>query len=211
MNYLEIIGTLLGLVYLWLEYKASIYLWPVSIIMPAVYIFVYLEAGLYADFAISVYFLLASAYGWFYWKQHRETKVHHDKRKNLHAIEENPTEKEKRNQGIQPTPKEIIPTLSAIFTGAWLTIAFFLIRFTDSTVPWADSFTTALSMVGMWMLSRKFVEQWLVWMVVDTVSFGLYLYKDLYFTAVLYGIYAVIAVFGYIKWQKLLKKEYENH
>ena len=67
-NCLEIAGTCVGLIYLWLEYKASIYLWIVGVVMPAIYIFVYYEAGLYADFAINVYYLLAAAYGWLSWK-----------------------------------------------------------------------------------------------------------------------------------------------
>ena len=68
MNYLEIIGTIIGLLYLWLEYRASIYLWIAGIIMPAIYIFVYYKAGLYADFGINIYYLLAAVYGWIIWK-----------------------------------------------------------------------------------------------------------------------------------------------
>lgn len=69
MNYLEVFGTLVGLAYLWLEYKASIYLWIASIIMPAIYIIVYYQAGLYADFGINIYYLIASVYGWIIWKK----------------------------------------------------------------------------------------------------------------------------------------------
>ena len=74
---------------------------------------------------------------------------------------------------------------------------------TDSTVPWWDAFTTALSIVGMWMLARKWLEQWWVWMLVDVVSCGLYIYKGIYFYAALYGIYAVVAWYGYRKWKGL--------
>ena len=70
MNYLEIVGTLVGLLYLWFEYKASIWLWPVSVIMPAIYIVVYYQVGLYADSGISVYYLLAGIYGWWVWLRH---------------------------------------------------------------------------------------------------------------------------------------------
>ena len=86
-------------------------------------------------------------------------------------------------------------------------IAWLLINFTDSNVPWLDSFTTALSIVGMWMLARKYVEQWWAWIGVDAVSTGLYIYKGLDFTAALYGLYTIIAIFGYFKWKKLMKKE----
>ena len=87
-----------------------------------------------------------------------------------------------------------------------IVIVSILIQYTDSTVPWLDSFTTALSIVAMWMLARKYVEQWLIWIVVDTVSAGLYIYKGLYFTAGLYAFYAIIAYFGYKEWRRLMKE-----
>ena len=67
LNFLEIFGTIVGLVYLWLEYRASIYLWIAGIVMPAIYIFVYYKAGLYADFGINIYYLIAAIYGWVFW------------------------------------------------------------------------------------------------------------------------------------------------
>ena len=97
--------------------------------------------------------------------------------------------------------------LIAVFAVTLAGIAWVLINFTDSNVPWLDSFTTALSIVGMWMLARKYVEQWWAWIGVDAVSTGLYIYKGLDFTAALYGLYTIIAIFGYFKWKKLMKKE----
>ena len=84
------------------------------------------------------------------------------------------------------------------------------IRYRDSTVPWWDSLTTSLSIIAMWMLAHKYVEQWLVWLVVDIVSCGIYIYKDLYFTSFLYGLYTVIAFFGYLKWKQLMNLSYER-
>ena len=75
LNFLEIFGTIVGLIYLWLEYRASIYLWIAGIVMPAIYIFVYYKAGLYADFGINIYYLIAAIYGWFFWMWgHRKKK-----------------------------------------------------------------------------------------------------------------------------------------
>lgn len=182
MNWLEIIGCLTGLLYLWLEYRASIYLWPVSIIMPAIYLAVYYEAGLYADFGINVYFLLASAYGWLAWRRGKK-----DSGSNASG-------------NIRRFPVRLIPAAAAALVACHLLIAWILIRFTDSTVPWLDSFTTAASIIAMWMLARKYAEQWLVWIAVDLVSCGLYVYKELYFTAALYLLYSVIAVAGYRNW-----------
>lgn len=186
MNYLEIVGVLLGLLYLWLEYKVSIWLWAVGIIMPAVYIVIYYEAGLYADSGINAYYLLAGVYGWIMWLRHAS------------AVKE---------RKIVHTPVKLIVPMAAAFTALLLIIAWVLIRFTDSTVPWLDSFTTALSFVAMWMLAYKYLEQWLVWLVVDVVSCGLYVYKGLDYTAVLYGLYAIIAFFGYLKWKRIMKTD----
>lgn len=185
MDYLEIIGTFVGLVYLWLEYKANIYLWVAGIIMPAIYIFVYYRAGLYADFGINIYYLLVAIYGWLLWRYGT---------------------KEKKEFPITRMPAKYLSRLIIILLILFFGIAYILVCHTDSTVPWLDSFPTALSIIAMWMLARKYIEQWLAWIVVDITCCGLYIYKELYFTGVLYGLYAVIAVFGYFKWKELMEK-----
>lgn len=190
LNYLEIVGTIIGLLYLYFEYKASIYLWLMSILMPMVYIFVYYDSGFYADMGINVYYLGASIYGWVVWLGGRTLK-----------------REEKVIRNIERTPLKYMLPMVVVAVVLLVAIALLLINFTDSTVPWGDSFTTALSVVAMWMLSRKYVEQWLVWLVVDVVCTGLYLYKGLYPTAALYGLYSVIAVLGYFKWLRLMKNE----
>lgn len=187
-NFLEIFGTIVGLLYLWFEYRASIYLWIVGIIMPAIYIFVYYDAGLYADFGINIYYLIAAVYGWFFWVWGR-------RKHSSNASKELP---------IVHTPRRYYLPLALVFALSFIGIAWILIYFTDSNVPWLDSFTTALSIVGMWMLARKYIEQWWAWIVVDIVCCGLYIYKDLYFTSALYGLYSIIAIFGYFKWKKLM-------
>ena len=185
---LEIIGTLIGLVYLWLEYRASIYLWIASIIMPAVYLFVYYDAGLYADFGINIYYLLAAVYGWWVWKYGNK-------------------EKQGEELPITRMPRGKWKMAAAMYLVFQLLIAWILIRYTDSNVPWCDAFTTALSMVAMWMLARKYLEQWLVWIVVDVVSVALYLYKGLFFAAGLYALYAIIAVYGYWNWKNMMEQK----
>ena len=192
-EFLEIIGTIVGLVYLYLEYKASIHLWIAGIIMPAIYIFIYWDAGLYADFGINVYYLLAALYGWFLWKYGNKNK-----NKCSEASADN-------GLPISKIPKRLIFPSIMVFVLTFILILYILISFTDSNVPYLDSFTTALSIVGMWMLARKFIEQWWVWIVVDLVSAGLYVYKELYMTSGLYALYAVIAFFGYLNWKKLMR------
>ena len=193
MNYLEIIGTLVGLIYLWLEYKASIWLWIANVIMPAIYIFIYYQAGLYADFGINIYYLIISFYGIYYWWKGRKTSERNGQSKDEELL-------------ITRTPMQTWKQLAVVGIGLLVAIAFILIQYTDSTVPWMDSLTTALSIVAMWMLARKYVEQWLVWIVVDALSAGLYVYKELYSTAGLYALYTVIAYFGYKEWIRLMKE-----
>ena len=191
MNYLELAGTIIGLVYLWLEYKASYYLWIASLIMPSVYVIVYYQAGLYADLGINIYYVLASIYGLIYWS------IGSKKSKEV-AHEEIP---------VGYTPRQLYLPLLGAMSILTIGIAQILIAFTDSNVPWSDSFTTALSIVAMWMLSRKYVEQWLVWLVVDVVCSILYIYKGLYFTSGLYALYSFIAYFGYLKWKEMIKDQ----
>ena len=211
MQYLEIIGTLVGLLYLYFEYKASIWLWLAGVVMPAIYIFVYYSAGFYADMGINVYYLVASAYGWAMWLRKgsrtecveavRETDDSHadeSARKEAQGALERP---------IATTPRRAWLPLLLVFLVFFVLIAWILIRYTDSTVPYGDSFTTALSIVGLWMLAQKYVEQWLVWVAVDVVCAGLYFFKGLYPTAVLYTLYSVIAIFGYFKWLKMMKQQ----
>ena len=177
---LEITGFLVGLLYLYWEYKADWRLWIASVVMPAISLFVYWRAGLYADFGIDIYYLLIAVYGFYVWRrgggeQHEE----------LH---------------ITRTPRLMWPLLVLAFILIYLAIAYVLIHFTDSTVPWWDALNTSLSIVAMWMLARKWVEQWLVWLVVDAISVGLYIYKGIPFYAVLYALYTIIAWFGYRRW-----------
>lgn len=183
---LELIGTLVGLIYLWLEYRASIYLWAASIVMPAIYIFVYYDAGFYTDFGINIYYLGAALYGWAVWKYGNKTNV-------------------QAEFPITHIPTRNILKAALVFAIAFVAIAWLLIHHTDSNVPWCDAFTTALSIIGMWMLARKYVEQWWVWMMVDAVCVGLYIYKELHFTAALYALYAIVSIFGWMNWKNIMK------
>ena len=192
-QYIELLGTAVGIVYLWQEYHASIHLWITSIIMPAIYLYVYYNAGLYADFGINIYYLAIALYGWLAWRYNFSLRGRKGNSKEL---------------AISHIERKRLPVLAVLFLLLWAGIALILTSFTDSTVPLSDAFTTSLSIVGMYMLARKYVEQWCVWLIVDIASSALYVYKELYFTAALYAVYAIIAIFGYRKWKEMIN--YEN-
>ena len=178
---LQIVGTTLGLLYLWLEYKANIWLWIVGAIMPVVHGVLYFQSGIYADAAMQLYYVLAGVYGLVVWKRRPKKSDHGD---------------------IRHTPMKWIVPLVAVYAVLHVAFYFFLSECTDSRVPLFDSMSTALSIVAMWMLSRKLVEQWLVWLVVDMISVGLYIYKGIPITAGLYALYCILAVAGYVRWRR---------
>ena len=152
--------------------------------MPCVHGLLYYRSGLYADCAMQLYYVLAGLYGLIAWLVGHKSK-------------DKPLK-------IRCTPIYIAFSLVAIYGVLHILLYYLLVRFTDSTVPFWDSMTTAMSMVAMWMLSRKYVEQWLVWCVVDAITVGLYIYKGIPLTAGLYTLYTALAVVGYLRWRRMI-------
>jgi nicotinamide mononucleotide transporter len=187
-HWLDITTTLLGLAYILLEYKASIWLWLIGFVMQALDIILYYDKGLYADCGMEFYYIAMTVYGFTTWKWGHK---HNQK-----TDEELP---------ISHFKKSLILPWTLATLAIWGLIYWLLVSYTDSRVPLADSFTTALSFVGIWALARKYLEQWLVWIAVDVVTCLLYFYKDIPFKASLYALYVGIAVFGYVKWRKMMK------
>ena len=144
-----------------------------GLVMPVVHGTLYFQTGLYADFGMNVYYFLASVYGWLVWRNAPKTE---------------------KGGGISRTPARRWPMIAAAYAAIHLFIYWVLVTFTNSTVPFWDSLTTSLSIVGMWMLSRKYLEQWFVWFVVNLVTVGLYFYKEIPLTALLYTIYLTMSL-----------------
>jgi nicotinamide mononucleotide transporter len=114
---------------------------------------------------------------------------------------------QKKALPIRHFPKRLVLPWGLATLAIWGFIYFLLVTFTNSNVPLADSFTTALSIVGIWALANKYLEQWLIWIAVDVVTSVLYLYKDIPFKASLYALYVVIALCGYFKWERMMKAD----
>jgi nicotinamide mononucleotide transporter len=181
-HWLDITTTLLGLLYILFEYRASVWLWFVGFLMQTLGIVLYYQKGLYADCGMEFYYLSMTVYGYWKWV-HGST--------------------EKKELPITRFPRRLIIPWLAVILAIWGIIYWLLITFTNSNVPAADSFTTALSIVGIWALAHKYLEQWFIWIAVDVVTCVLYFYKDIPFKAGLYALYVVIAIFGYKKWKRM--------
>ena len=182
-HWLDITTTILGLLYILFEYRASAWLWFVGFLMQTLGIVLYYQKGLYADCGMEFYYLSMTIYG--YWKWVRGAA-------NQQALP------------ITRFPRKLIIPWCALILAVWGIIYWLLITFTNSNVPLIDSFTTALSIVGIWALAHKYLEQWFIWIVVDVVTCGLYFYKDIPFKGGLYALYIIIAVFGYRKWKQMI-------
>jgi len=192
LYWLDFLTTVLGLLYIWLEYRAHIALWVVGIIMPALDVYLYYSHGLYGDAGMAVYYTLAAVYGLCIWKFKKTRKL-------------------KQELPIINMPRRLYLPTTLFFFVTWGLTYYILVTWTNSTVPLLDSFTNALSFVGLWALARKYLEQWFFWMVVDMVCTILYIQKGIPFKAGLYGLYVVIAVMGYYKWKGMMKTTTQTH
>lgn len=235
-HWLDIVTTILGLIYLVLEYRASIALWVVGIVMPAMDIYLYWSHGLYGDAGMAVYYTLAAIYGYAVWKFGAKWKRMLKRKASGAAGSDKALDADGSDKAVDVAgsdravdaagsdkavdaaggsseelpitffPRRLILRTLGFFLLAWAATYYVLVAYTNSTVPLLDAFTNALSFVGLWALARKYVEQWLFWIAVDVVCCYLYVVKGIPFKAGLYGLYVVIAVLGYIKWKGLAKK-----
>lgn len=226
-HWLDIVTTILGLIYLVLEYRASIALWVVGIVMPAMDIYLYWSHGLYGDAGMAVYYTLAAIYGYAVWKFGAKWKRMLKRKASGAAGSDKALDTDGSDKAVDAAgsdkvvdaaggsseelpitffPRRLILRTLGFFLLAWAATYYVLVAYTNSTVPLLDAFTNALSFVGLWALARKYVEQWLFWIAVDVVCCYLYVVKGIPFKAGLYGLYVVIAVMGYIKWKGLAKK-----
>lgn len=183
-NWVEVSGALLGFLYILLSIRQNKWCWPIGLLTSVLYIYVFLVTKFYADMLLQVYYVGASIYGWYNWT-HGETQ----------KSETLPVRRVDKREWIW---------ISLVILLLFAVIAFVLRDYTDSPVPYWDAFTTAGSFVATWMLAKKMIENWVLWVVVDAVSLGLYVYKGLYPTVGLFAIYTTLAVIGYMQWKKEL-------
>ncbi|MDD5185584.1 MAG: nicotinamide riboside transporter PnuC [Paludibacter sp.] len=183
-NWIEIVGAILSLIYLYLSIKQKISLWVFGFFASAFYIVVFFQTKFYADMSLQFYYLVVSVYGWINWKYGT-----HQAGKELPATR---------------TGKKLIWQLALASVLIYVVYYIVLAKFTDSTIPKADSLVGMLSVVGTWMLARKLLENWLVWIVADGLATGLFFYKELYPTAVIFIIYTIMAVVGFLQWKKTM-------
>lgn len=184
---LEWCGVFTGVLCVWLAAKNNIYNWPVAIISVVIYIFIFFESNLYADMGLQFYFFFTNIYGWYYWSRHRN----------------NP---EASRPIVNITKKELLFSLIGVIIFTFL-LGQLLYKNTNASLPYLDSFCTACSLIAQIFLARKVIQNWLIWIFVDIIYVGMYIYKDLYATAIMYALYIYIASVGYLDWKKTYREQ----
>ena len=210
-NYIEIFGAVTGIIYVFLEIRQTIWLWPVGIITSAVYIWIFLTSKFYADMSLQGYYLIISLLGWYWWAKGAGLRANGTEHRAQGAGQKEEWEKGRRGDREN---SELKVTRMKLRTGVILAVVFILlyfamwlvlIRFTDSPVPVRDSFITSLSIIATWMLARKIYEHWYLWIVVNFVSAVLFLTRGLYPTVILYVVYGIMSFVGLAAWKKTIK------
>ncbi len=184
LNPLETLAVITGLVCVWLTVKENIWCWPVGIVSVCCYAVIFFQVKLYADMGLQVIYIALSVYGWYEWlrggKDHGELEVSQTTMR-LHSV------------------------LAAIALVGTFVMGWSLSRYTDASLSYLDSAMAVLSLIAQWMMARKFLECWLVWISVNVFSIGKYFLSALYPTMALYAVFLVLAVMGYREWRTSLR------
>lgn len=180
-NALEVVAAFFGVVSVWLSTREHIASWPTAIVNVALYFVVFQRAKLYADMGLQVVYLALSIYGWYEWKFGGADRTE------LH---------------VTRTSRTQAATLLALGVSFALLLGVYLDRHTDAALPWIDSAAVATSLAAQWMMTRKLLENWLVWVAVDVVYVAMFITKGLFVTSVLYAIFLLLAAQGFFQWRR---------
>lgn len=237
-NYIELFGAVTGIIFVFLEIRQSLWLWPVGIITSAVYIWVFFTGKLYADMSLQGYYLIISVLGWYWWVKGAGRRAQGSERRaqgtrelahpNSPFEEPVPLQRDGQEYHVADSPfeggrgdvfkdseNEKLPVthikvktgivlafvFTFLYTGMWIVLE----KLTDSPVPGWDSFITSLSIIATWMLARKIIEHWYLWIVVNSVAVILFMSRGLYPTGVLYAVYFAMSFIGLKEWKKTIK------
>ncbi len=187
IDILELAGLVFGLLAVWFLIKQNILTWPAGIIYIFISFVIFWRIQLYGDFILHVFFLILNVYGWLYWKKGNEKKELHVTALTL-----------KQNAILLG-----ITTIGVVFFGYFLAhLPQLVYGLTPASVPYWDATTSILSVTAMWLTTQKKIENWYYWFAVDILACGIYMYKGIHFYSVLYGVYIILAVWGYLAWRK---------
>ena len=186
MSWFEAVAVLFGIVSVWLSVKENIWSWPTAIVNVSLYFVIFYHQKLYADMGLQVFYAAISAYGWYHWlfggAQHSRLQV-------------------------SRTPRPLWLLLPVLWVAASLGLGTLLDRTTDAALPYMDSALTSGSLIAQWMMTRKYVGNWSVWILLDVAYVGVFINRGLYLTAFLYAVFLVLAAKGRLEWRRSLEAQ----
>jgi nicotinamide mononucleotide transporter len=189
MNWLEPVAVATGIISVYLSVKQKIWSWPTALVNVALYFVVFREQKLYADMGLQVIYFVLSLYGWYEWLYGGENRT---------------------ELKVSRADPRMAISLAAIAVVGVAVLGTLFARFTDAALPYVDSATATTSLVAQWMMTRKVLENWAVWIAVDVVYIGMFIYKHLYLTSGLYAGFLVLAVMGHQQWRRSFKTHHAS-
>lgn len=188
MEWLEFTGLASGLLCVWLLIRQNVWTFPIGLVYSFVSVAVFIEARLYADVLLSGYYVLMNAYGWYYW-------LYGGHRTSNDVLL------------VTRTPRQSAWMLAVLTVLAIGAMGWVFDTQTDADFPYWDSATTCMSFAAMWMTARKYIENWIIWLVVDVIATAIYYVKGIHFYAILYGVYLGMAILGWRAWQLTMMRQ----
>ena len=182
-TWLELVAFVLAVAMVLFNIRVNPLGWPLAIVSSLLYFALFWNSRLYGDAGLQIFFVVIAAWGWWQWLRG--------------------TLPDGSALPVRWLPTHLRWRLLAVLALAWPATGWFLKTYTDTDVPWWDAFPTAASVIGQWLLGRKYVENWLAWIVVNIVSVGLFAYKGLWLTMLLYTLFIGMSVLGFRAWQRV--------
>ncbi|MBP6978808.1 MAG: nicotinamide riboside transporter PnuC [Bacteroidales bacterium] len=180
-SWIEYVAVIFGILSVWFARKENILVYPTGIINVLIFVYLCYDAGLYANMGINIFYFFMSVYGWYSWT-----------RKDANA----------KTLAISRCGLTYGAVMIALLLVLFILLRYVLMHYTDSTVPIVDAFTTAVFIIGMWLMARKKVENWIAWIIGDVICIPLYAFQGLIFSSLQFLIFLIIAIMGYISWRR---------
>lgn len=189
MSGIEVVAVVFGLLAVWLTVRQNIWCWPAGLVQVCLYIWIFYDVKLYSDLILHIIYVGVQMFGWYHW-------LHGGVEKNLLHVS---------NLDIREIG--FFSVVTVFGTMGW---GYLMASTTDAAVPYGDAFTTAASLVAMWLQAQKKLESWIFWIIVDVVAIGIYWFKELYLTSGLYAVFLVMCVVGYTSWKQDLHRSLQT-
>jgi nicotinamide mononucleotide transporter len=188
MQWIEWLAAIAGAVSVYLSAREKIWSWPTALVNVSLYTYIFYRSGLYSDMGLQVVYFGLSLYGWHQWLYGgaRHTRLH-----------------------VSRASRRVWITVAAVGIAFWFALSTYTSTLSGVSLPWLDAGLTTTSLVAQWMMTRKILENWVLWIIADIVYVPMFIYKNLYVTAGLYAVFLGLALMGFVNWRSSWRSDRE--